>query len=306
MKIWMDGEVVDEQNARISVMSHTLHYGTGVFEGIRARRTSENSMVVFRLMDHLARLKRSADAMNIVYQYSDAELCQAVIDVLNSNKLQDAYIRPLVFIGTGSLSLDLGSAENATHIIIAAWKWDNYFSAVDLSGISVVTDVGRRVICQPELRQAKVAGAYANAYIATMVAKSKGADDAILVDENGYIAEAAAANIFIVRGDRLYTPTCRVALAGITRNTISHLAAPLGFKVYEYDVTTEDINNADEIFLTGTAYGIVPVVNVDGKPVAGGKPGSITRQLHSSYQYAVHNRHSFASNVCVEQKMRVA
>lgn len=306
MKIWMDGVLVDEQNARTSVMSHTLHYGTGVFEGIRARRTNDNSTVVFRLMDHLARLRRSADAMNITCQYSDAELCQAVIDVLDSNKLQGAYIRPLLFIGSGSLSLDLESAENVVHTIIAAWKWDNYFSAEDLSGISVVTDIGRRIICQPELRQAKVAGAYANAYIATMVAKARGVDDTILVDENGYVAEAAAANIFIVRGDRLYTPTCRVALAGITRNTISHLAAPLGFKVYECDVTTEDLNDADEIFLTGTAYGIVPVVNMDGKPVAGGKPGPITRKLHGSYQHAVHKRHSFSSNVSVELKIRVA
>ena len=306
MKIWMDGLLHEEQNALTPVMTHTLHYGTGVFEGIRSRNARENETVVFRLMDHLARLRRSATAMHINYKYTDDELRQAIIQVLDSNDLQDAYIRPLVFVGTGSMSLDLASAGNIAHVIIAAWKWDNYFSFPVLSGVSVVTGVGRRITCQPEICQAKVAGDYANAYVATMAAKAKGADDAILVDEYGYITEAAAANIFLVRNGVLYTPTCRVALSGITRSSILQLAMPLGLKVCESDITVDELANAEELFLTGTAYGIVPVTSLDGQPVTDGKVGAITRRLHDAYQYAVHNQHSFTSNVWLTQRMQVA
>lgn len=301
MKAWMNGELVDETNANVSVMSHTLHYGTGVFEGIRSYSAGDNT-VVFRLMDHLERLERSARAMCLELNFTLDELRQGVVDVLSHNGLQDAYIRPLVFVGPGSLALNFHAGANALNILIAARKWDRYFEADGPSGVSVVTDVGRRLTSQSELHQAKVAGAYANSYVATMAARAAGADEAVLVDEKGYIAEASAANIFIVRNGVMYTPTCRAALAGITRDTVISLAGQLGVQVCEADITTDDLYNAEEIFLTGTACEVVPVTKVDGHLISSGAMGPITIGLNKAYQRTVRARHSYHSNTWIDKK----
>ncbi|MBL4748088.1 MAG: branched-chain amino acid transaminase [Magnetovibrio sp.] len=301
MKIWMDGQLLDEDKARVSVMSHTLHYGTGVFEGIRSY-ASEDSTVVFRLMDHLDRLERSAQAMNLKVRYSKTQLRDAVIDVLCQNNLTDAYIRPLIFVGAGSLSLNFHAAQSPVGVLVAAQKWDRYFESDELTGITVATSIGRRITSQPELHQAKVSGFYANSYAATMAAQAAGAVDAILLDERGFIAEAAVANVFLVRGGKLHTPTCRAALAGYTRDSIIHLAAGLGLEVHEGDLTVEDMLAADEVFLTGTACEVVPVTKVDKKIIKNGAAGPITRQLHTAYQHAARNRHSFKSNVSIDKK----
>lgn len=301
MKTWIDGELVDNENCLVSVLSHTLHYGTGVFEGIRAYRAGEH-VIVFRLMDHLARLEQSANAMGFELKYSEDELREAVIKVLCSNNLRDAYIRPLIFVGPGSLSLSWQSGNNELCTMVAAWKWDSYFDSDCISGISVATGVGRRLISQSGLHQAKVVGTYVNGYAATMAAKAVGADEALLIDEDGCIAEATAANIFMVREGKLCTPTCRAALAGITRDTIVHLARPLGFNVCENDLVVEDLYGADEVFLTGTACEVVPVTKVDGQLVGDGRVGPITQRLYAAYQRAVHSAYSFTSNVIVNRE----
>lgn len=301
MKAWIDGGLMDEEHGLVSIMSHTLHYGTGVFEGIRSYGVGENT-VVFRLADHVERLQRSAQAMHLDLKFTTQEICNAVLEVLSANKLQDAYIRPLIFVGPGTLSLDFHPVGNAISTLIAARKWDRYFDADGLTGISVVTGVGRRLTSQTGLHQAKVAGAYANSYVATMAAKAVGADEAILVDESGCIAEAAAANIFTVRGGVVHTPTCRAALAGITRDTIIQLSQKLGLKTVETDIVVDDLYGVDEIFLTGTACEVVPVTKVNGKHIGKGSVGPVTQALHESYQRTVHGRDSFSSNGWIEIK----
>jgi len=302
MKAWIDGELVDEENGLVSAMSHTLHYGTGVFEGIRAYGVNDDTLV-FRLMDHLERLERSARAMHFDIKFSLEQLRDAVIDVLRHNDLQDAYIRPLIYVGAGSLALNFHASANPLSTMIAARKWDRYFEADGLSGISVVTGIGRRLTSQTELHQAKVAGAYANSYVATMAAQKAGADEAILVDENDCISEASAANIFHVQDGVLYTPTCRTALAGITRDTIILIARQRGLKVCEVELTADDLYGAAEIFLTGTACEVVPVTAVDGKSIGegagAGTVGPLTQELHTAYQRTVRSRHSFSSNTWI-------
>lgn len=305
MKAWVDGKLIDEENGLVSIMSHTLHYGTGVFEGIRSYGVGDNT-VVFRLMDHIERLQRSARSMHFDLKFTAQELSDAVLEVLSANKLQDAYIRPLIFVGPSTLSLDFHAVGNAKSTLIAARKWDRYFDTGGLTGISVVTGVGRRLLGQPELHQAKVSGSYANSYVATMAAKAAGADEAIMVDEGGCIAEAAASNIFSVRGGEVHTPTCRAALAGITRDTIMHLAEQLGLNVIETDMVAADLYGADEIFLTGTACEVVPVTSVDSKSIGSGAVGPVTQALHESYQRTVHGRHSYTSNGWIEHKSKAA
>lgn len=296
MKIWMNGTLIDEEQCCISVLSHGLHYGTSAFEGIRAY-DSGSDVVIFRMMDHLARLRRSAAALGVPVHYSDEDLRDAITTVVRENGLRCAYIRPLISIGPGSLSLNLSSADNQPVVVIAAWDWGSYFSADQ--GISLITGVGRRVSSQAQLRQAKVSGAYANAYVASAAAREKGADEALLLDESGFLAEASAANIFLVKNGILMTPTCRAALAGITRDTIMTLANHLGYDVQEGDLSVKSLHEADEVFLTGTACQVTPVTNVDGRTVNGGNVGDVTRQLQCSYLTAVHSSSSFVSNVCV-------
>jgi len=287
---WFDGKILNDSDAGISVMSHTLHYGTGVFEGIRSY-TTETGYNVFRLEEHINRLIRSAKSLRIQIPYTLRELCDAVHLVLKENHLNDAYIRPLVFLGEGNMGLDVDAPgkPNPVHVMISAWKWDSYFNSAALAGIRATISNYRRVFSDSTLVQAKANGHYLNSYCAHMAAKALGYDEALLMDADGFLAEASASNLFIVKNGTIFTPLLTSALAGITRNTIITLCSEEGFQVIESFITVKDVMNSDEIFLTGTACEVSPVISIDNRPVGTGVVGTITKALFARYQKTVRN-----------------
>ncbi|KXS31256.1 MAG: Branched-chain amino acid aminotransferase [Candidatus Gallionella acididurans] len=292
MKNWFDGKILKNLDAGISVMSHTLHYGTGVFEGIRSYKTV-TGYNVFRLEEHIDRLIRSAKSLRIQIPYTVRELCEAVHHVLKENHLSDAYIRPLVFLGEGNMGLDVGAPgkPNPVHVMISAWKWDSYFKNSALAGIHATISNYRRVFSDSTLVQAKANGHYLNSYCAHMAAKALGYDEALLMDADGFLAEASASNLFIVKNGTIYTPLLTSALAGITRDTVITLCREESYPVVESCITVKDVMSSDEIFLTGTACEVSPVISIDGLPVGTGIVGTITKMLSSRYQETVRNNH---------------
>ncbi len=284
MQIWLDGKTYPSHEARISVMSHTLHYGTGVFEGIRSYRT-EDGFSAFRLEDHVLRLFRSAEALDMHIPYEPAEVCHAVNRVLEANELLDAYIRPLVFLGEGSMGLDVKAQgkRNPVHLMISAWEWPSYFGQ-SMPGIRAMLAEHRRVFSSPTLVQAKAAGHYLNSYSAYASAKANGYDEALLLDDEGHLAEATAANLFVVKDGVLRTPFTTSALEGITRDTIITLAKISGYTVMESRIKPDELLDGDEVFLTGTAYEVAPIISVNGQAIGDGSVGPITAQLTKRYQ----------------------
>lgn len=284
MQIWLDGKIYPSHAARVSVMSHTLHYGTGVFEGIRSYRTKDG-FSAFRLEDHVQRLFRSAEALDMHIAYEPDEVCAAVNRVLEENELLDAYVRPLVFLGEGSMALDVKAQgkRNPLHLMISAWEWPSYFGPA-MSGIRAMLAKHRRVFSSPTLVQAKAAGHYLNSYSAYASAKANGYDEALLLDEDGYLAEASAANLFVVKNEVLRTPFTTSALEGITRDTIITLARISGYTVVESRIKPEELFDGDEVFLTGTACEVMPIISVDGCAIGDGSVGPVTAQLSKRYQ----------------------
>ena len=292
MRNWFDGKILNNSDAGISVMSHTLHYGTGVFEGIRSYDTG-TGYNVFRLEEHIDRLCRSAQSLRIQIPYSVHELSDAVHHVLDENHLTDAYIRPLVFLGEGNMGLDVDAPgkPNPVHVMISAWKWDSYFSSAALAGIRATISNYRRVFSDSTLVQAKANGHYLNSYCAHMAAKALGYDEALLMDANGVLAEASASNLFVVRNGTIYTPLLTSAVAGITRDTIIALCREEGYPVIESCISVKEAMSSDEVFLTGTACEVSPIISIDDISVGTGQIGPITRMLSSRYQGVVRNNH---------------
>ncbi|MEK9134503.1 MAG: branched-chain amino acid transaminase [Pseudomonadota bacterium] len=289
MKVWLDGVLRDSAEAAIPCLAHTLHYGTGVFEGIRSY-SGPQGCFIFRLRDHLERLVNSANTLGITVPYSIDEMEEAVQQLLRVNELRDSYIRPLVFIGEGSMSLDVRKPPgNRVHTLIAAWEWKSYFGGSPQSGLNVKLGMWKRNFPHPGLNRAKAVGFYVNSYLAHADATSSGYDEAILVDEHDHLAEATAANIFLVMDNRLVTPTIDAALAGITRDTIIEIARDIGLAVEERGIPRADISRADQVFLTGTACEVVPVTKVNGRPIGNNAGVDIARRLAALYQRAVRN-----------------
>ena len=289
MKVWLDGALRDNADAAIPCLAHALHYGTGVFEGIRSY-SSPQGCFIFRLRDHLKRLQASANTLRIAMPYSIDEMEEAVQTLLRVNEFGDSYIRPLVFIAEGSMSLDVHTPPgNRVRTLIAAWEWKSYFAGTPASGLSVKLGMWRRNFPYSGLNRAKAVGFYVNSYLAHADATACGYDEAILVDEGGHLAEATAANIFLVRNNRLVTPTTDAALAGITRDTMIEIARGLGFSVEERDIPRTEIFGADHVFLTGTACEVVPVAKVNGQPIGNDAGAQVVRDLAALYQRAVRN-----------------
>ena len=287
LRIWFDGKLGSSTVAMIPVMAHTLHYGTGVFEGIRSYKI-KRGRTVFMLMEHIDRLFRSASLIGIKIPFTTSELYKAVEIVLNENKLADAYIRPLVFYGVGSMGLNvkLPSNANSVHVLVSAWEWPSYFDE-NKPGINAMISTHKRVFSSPQLSQSKASGHYLSSCCAHAEAIAAGYDEALLNDADGYLAEASAANLFIVRNGAVYTPYTTSALRGITRAAILKLCFAEGYRVHQANLRVTELLQSDEVFLTGTACEVVPVLSVDGKLIRDGCVGPVTARLARMYQQLV-------------------
>ena len=279
--IWVDGELVPWREAKVHVLTHTLHYGLGVFEGVRAYPT-ENGPVIFRLYDHTDRLFRSAHILNFKIPWSKEEINEAQIQVVRENKLKEAYLRPMCFYGSEGMGL---RADNLKpHCIIAAWEWPNYVTpeAKD-EGIKVRTSSYTRHHVNITMCKAKANGNYINSMLALREALDSGCEEALLLDNEGYVAEGSGENVFLVQKGKLVTPELTSCLEGITRDTVFAFAAELNIEVVEKRITRDEVYIADEAFFTGTAAEVLPIRELDGRTIGSGKRGPVTEKFQSMY-----------------------
>jgi len=279
--IWYDGELVQWRNATTHVLTHTLHYGMGVFEGVRAYNTPQGT-AIFRLQAHTDRLFDSAHIMGMKIPYSKDEVNEATRAAVRENNLESAYIRPMVFYGSEAMGLRASGLK--THLIVAAWSWGAYMGDEALQvGIKVRTSSFTRHHVNISMTRAKANGNYINSMLALQEAISGGADEAMLLDPEGYVAEGSGENIFLVKNGVIFTPEVTSCLNGITRNTILTLAAEHGLEVVEKRITRDEVYIADEAFFTGTAAEVTPIREVDGRQIGAGRRGPITEKLQTAY-----------------------
>ena len=279
--IWFDGEMVPWREAKVHVLTHTLHYGMGVFEGVRAYETSRGPGI-FRLQDHTDRLFRSAHIMNMPMNFSKEEINAAQMQAVKENDLKHAYLRPMVFYGSEGMGLRAEGLK--THVIVAAWEWPSYMSPEALEkGIKVRTSSYTRHHVNISMCKAKANGHYINSMLALQEALASGAEEALLLDTEGYVAEGSGENIFIARDGILYTPELTSCLDGITRNTVFELAAELGLEIREKRITRDEVYIADEAFFTGTAAELLPIHELDDRVIGSGVRGPICTQLQAMY-----------------------
>jgi len=281
-KIWFNGQIINWNQAKIHVLTHTLHYGGGVFEGIRSYRTIDNRTAVFRLDDHLKRLFKSANSIYLKIPYTLDEIKRGILELLKINKLKDAYIRPIVFWGEGKINLD--PRQNLVNLAVIAFPFGAYLGE---KPIKVLISKYIRLHPRSVISSAKVCGYYINSILATIEAHQKGYDEALLLDYRGNIAEGAGENIFIVKDKKLFTPKLGNILPGITRDTIIKIAKDNGIKVIEKDLTLKEVLNADEAFFTGTAAEVVAIGKINNKLIKNGKEGEITKFLRETYKKIV-------------------
>ncbi len=264
------------------VLTHTLHYGLGAFEGIRAYKCSNGKSAVLKLTEHMERLYASAHVAGIEIPYDIKTLCDAVVDLLRENGLDEAYIRPIVFIGDGKKGILPG--DNAINVAIAVWPWGTYLGDEAIAnGIRVKISSYTRMHVNSFMSKAKICGNYVNSVMARQEAADLGFDEAILLDSEGYVAEGSGENIFIVRNGTLKTPPLTSILEGITRKCVLDLAADEGIPVKEERFTRDELYIADEAFFTGTAAEVTPIREVDGKKIGSGNPGETTKRLQERY-----------------------
>jgi len=280
-KIWMDGKLVPWDEAQVHVLTHSLHYGLGIFEGIRCYK-GEKGSAIFRLKEHIARLFASAHIMRIKLPYAPEQLEAAVVETVRANRLEACYIRPIAFIGSGEMGLYV--KQNPIQVAIAAWSWGTYLGDEGLrNGIRVKISSFTRHHVNISLTRAKVTGYYVNSQLAKYEAKEAGYDEALLLDTEGYVAEGPGENIFIVRHGVLKTTPLTSILEGITRDSVLQLAREATIPVAEERFTRDELYLADEAFFTGTAAELTPIREVDGRTIGSGKPGPITQQLQERF-----------------------
>ncbi len=279
--IWFDGEFVPWRDAQVHVLTHTLHYGMGVFEGIRAYHT-DRGPAVFRLDDHVQRLFNSAHILNMPMPYDFATIEAACRDAITKNSLDSCYIRPVVFYGSEGMGLRADTLK--THVAIAAWEWGAYLGAEGLEkGIRIHTSSFTRHHVNISMCKAKANGHYINSMLALQEALQNGYDEALLLDAEGYVAEGSGENIFIVRNGVIYTPDLTSALEGITRDAIVQLAKDAGYTIVEKRITRDEIYIADEAFFTGTAAEVTPVRELDNRAIGDGVRGPVTEKLQEMF-----------------------
>jgi branched-chain amino acid aminotransferase len=286
-KIWMDGQLVDWDDATVHVLSHTLHYGSGVFEGIRAYPTSRGP-AVFRLTDHMRRLHDSAMLLHMDLPYSVEELVEATKETVRANRLDSCYIRPIAFLGYGEMGLN--PLPCPVNVSIAVWPWGSYLGDEGLKrGVRMKISTWRRMDPNINPVAAKGTGIYINSSLAKVEALHGGYDEAILLNTAGTVAEATGENVFVVKNGTLVTPPLSAgALEGITRDSVMTIARDLGYEVSERTLLRTDLYLADEAFLSGTAAEVVPIREVDDREI--GEPGEITRKIQETYFAAVHGQ----------------
>ncbi len=279
--IWFDGELVPWREAKVHVLTHTLHYGLGVFEGVRAYATTRGP-VIFRLEDHTARLFRSAHILNFTIPYTRDEINNAQIQVVKENGLKEAYLRPMCFYGSEALGLRAEGLKS--HCIIAAWEWPNYMTPeARIEGIKVRTSSFTRHHVNITMCKAKANGNYINSMMALREALDSGCEEALLLDNEGYVAEGSGENIFLVQNGKLVTPELTSCLEGITRDTVFSLADELDLEIKERRITRDEVYIADEAFFTGTAAEVLPIRELDGRVIGCGGRGPITEKLQTMY-----------------------
>jgi len=281
-KIWLDGRFLDWDQARVHVLTHTLHYGLGVFEGIRCYRTADGRSAVFRLEDHLRRLYDSARINLMQVPYPQSELEEVVVEALRANDLVEGYIRPLVFIGDGVMGLNPGA--NPIRVAVVAWAWGKYLGEENMErGIRAKVSTFSRHHVNAKMTKGKTCGDYVNSILAKREALLDGYDEAIMLDTGGLVSEASGENVFVVRNGVLRTPGLHSVLDGITRATLIELARDKGIPFEERSITRDELYTADELFLTGTAAEVTPIREVDHRPVGDGRRGPVTRLLQSAF-----------------------
>lgn len=288
-KIWMDGELVDWREAKIHVLSHTLHYGCGVFEGVRAYNTV-NGTAIFRLAEHTERLFNSAKILRMKIPFTQEQVNEAQKQVVRENKLDSCYLRPLVWIG--SEKLGVSPKGNRIHAMVAAWAWGAYLGEEGMKrGIRVKTSSYTRHHVNITMTQAKAVSNYSNSILANMEALDDGYDEALLLDASGFVSEGAGENIFVVKGGVVYTPDLSAgALNGITRNTILHICKDLGIEVVQKRITRDEVYIAEEAFFTGTAAEVTPIRELDRVEIGIGSRGPVTEKIQNAFFDIVNGR----------------
>jgi branched-chain amino acid aminotransferase len=281
-KIWLDGRMIPWDEARVHVLTHTLHYGLGVFEGVRCYATDDGRSAVFRLPEHVRRLFESAHINLMKIPYSREVVTQAVLDALRENSLAEGYIRPLAFIGDGAMGLN--PADNPVRVAVIAWAWGKYLGEEGMErGIRCRVSSFTRHHVNAKMQKGKTCGDYVNSILAKREALLDGYDEAILLDASGLVAEASGENLFVVRDGEIKTPPLANVLEGITRASVIELARDKGMSVIEAPITRDELYVADEIFLTGTAAEVTPVREVDHRQIGPGKRGPITKTLQDAF-----------------------
>jgi branched-chain amino acid aminotransferase len=290
-KIWMDGALVDWRDAKIHVLTHTLHYGCGAFEGVRAYKTAQGT-AIFRLYEHTQRLFNSAKILRMKIPYSFEEVVEAQRAVVRANQLESCYLRPLAWIG--SEKLGVSPKGNTVHLMVAAWAWGAYLGEEGLRrGIRVKTSSFTRHHVNITMTQAKTVSNYTNSILANMEATDDGYDEALLLDASGFVSEGAGENLFMVKKGVVYTPDLSAgALDGITRNTILAICADLGLKLVEKRITRDELYIADEAFFTGTAAEVTPIRELDRIEIGSGARGPITEKIQSAFFDIVNGRNA--------------
>ncbi|WP_227430622.1 branched-chain amino acid transaminase [Psychrobacter sp. I-STPA6b] len=289
-KLWFNGEMIEQPDAYVHVLTHSLHYGMAVFEGVRAYQTDDGRTAIFRLNEHTERLLGSAKIFQLKVPFDQAALEQAQKDVVKQNGLAEAYIRPLIWVGAESLGLS--SRNNSINAMVAAWKWGAYLGEEGIkNGIRVKTSSYTHHLPNVTMCKAKASSNYPVSIMANQEVTRQGYDEAILMDPQGYVCQGSGENLFLVKRGELHTPDLAGgALDGITRRTIIEFANDLGIKVVERRITRDEFYLADEIFMTGTAAEVTPIREYDDRVIGNGGRGELTEQLQSLYFDVVHGR----------------
>ncbi|WP_066709055.1 branched-chain amino acid transaminase [Curvibacter delicatus] len=288
-KIWMDGQMVDWRDAKIHVLTHTLHYGCGAFEGVRAYNTV-NGTAIFRLQDHTERLFNSAKILRMKMPFTQEQVNEAQKAVVRENKLESCYLRPLTWIGDKKLGVS--PKGNTIHVMVAAWAWGAYLGEDGITkGIRVKTSSYNRHHVNITMTQAKAVSNYSNSILANTEATDDGYDEALLLDSAGFVSEGSGENVFIVKGGVVYTPDLSAgALNGITRNTVLHICKDLGLEVVQKRITRDEFYIADEAFFTGTAAEVTPIRELDRVEIGSGSRGPITEKIQNAFFDIVNGR----------------
>jgi len=284
-QIWFDGRMVPWDQAQVHVLTHTLHYGLGVFEGIRCYAGRAGRGAIFRLSEHVDRLFGSAHILDLKIPFSREAITAACIETVRVNRLSSCYIRPIVFLGDGEMGL---AAQNPVRVAIIVWSWGAYLGDEGLrNGVRLKTSSFQRMHVNTHMTKAKAVGNYVNSILAALEARRGGYDEAMMLDTEGFVAECSGENIFIVRGGRVKTTAPTSILAGITRDTVLQLLQGSGVEAAEARFTRDEMYLADEAFMTGTAAEVTPVREIDDRQIGSGRPGPITQELQRRFETVV-------------------